>query len=47
MELVLLFYIIDEFCKEFEPKWRPLRGSNTYPLLNTRSETQDCRSYGD
>ncbi len=22
MELTALFYIIDEFCKEFEPKWR-------------------------
>jgi hypothetical protein len=25
MELVTLFYIIDEFCKEFEPKWRAQR----------------------
>jgi len=25
MELVLLFYIIDEFCKGFEPKWRAER----------------------
>ena len=25
MELVPLFYIIDEFCKEFEPKWRAER----------------------
>ena len=25
MELVLLFYIIDEFCKEFEPRWRAER----------------------
>lgn len=22
MELVSLFYLVDEFCKEFEPKWR-------------------------
>ena len=22
MELVALFYLINEFCKEFEPKWR-------------------------
>ena len=25
MELVALFYIIDEFCKDFEPKWRAER----------------------
>lgn len=25
MELVALFYIIDEFCQEFEPKWRQQR----------------------
>jgi hypothetical protein len=25
MELVTLFYLIDEFCKEFEPKWRAQR----------------------
>ena len=25
MELITLFYIIDEFCKEFEPKWRAER----------------------
>ncbi len=25
MELVALFYLIDEFCKEFEPKWRASR----------------------
>lgn len=25
MELVALFYLIDEFCKEFEPKWRKQR----------------------
>ena len=25
MELVTLFYIIDEFCKDFEPKWRAER----------------------
>jgi hypothetical protein len=25
MELVALFYLIDEFCKEFEPKWRAQR----------------------
>jgi hypothetical protein len=25
MELVKLFYLIDEFCKEFEPKWRAER----------------------
>lgn len=25
MELVALFYLIDEFCKEFEPKWRAER----------------------
>lgn len=25
MELVTLFYIIDEFCQEFEPKWRAER----------------------
>lgn len=25
MELVTLFYLIDEFCKEFEPKWRAER----------------------
>jgi Transposase DDE domain len=25
MELVALFYLIDEFCKEFEPKWREQR----------------------
>ena len=22
MELVSLFYLVDEFCKEFEPKYR-------------------------
>ena len=22
MELVTLFYIVDEFCKKFEPEWR-------------------------
>lgn len=25
MELVALFYLIDEFCKEFEPKWKAER----------------------
>ncbi len=25
MELVALFYLIDEFCKEFEPQWRKQR----------------------
>lgn len=25
MELVALFYLIDEFCKEFEPRWRATR----------------------
>ena len=25
MELVTLFYLIDEFCKQFEPKWRAER----------------------
>lgn len=25
MELVALFYLTDEFCKEFEPKWREQR----------------------
>ena len=25
MELTTLFYIIDEFCKDFEPKWRSSR----------------------
>lgn len=25
MELVALFYLIDEFCKEFEPSWRATR----------------------
>ncbi|HEV2403532.1 MAG TPA: transposase [Candidatus Saccharimonadales bacterium] len=25
MELVALFYLIDEFCKEFEPVWRQQR----------------------
>lgn len=25
MELVALFYLIDEFCKEFEPEWRKQR----------------------
>jgi len=25
MELVALFYLIDEFCKEFEPKWHAQR----------------------
>lgn len=25
MELVTVFYLIDEFCKEFEPKWRAER----------------------
>ena len=25
MELVALFYLIDEFCKEFEPKWQAER----------------------
>lgn len=25
MELVALFYLIDEFCQEFEPKWRAQR----------------------
>ena len=28
MELVALFYLIDEFCKEFEPKWREQRISS-------------------
>ncbi len=22
MELVSLFYLVDEFCKDFEPKWQ-------------------------
>ncbi len=22
MELVTLFYLVDEFCKQFEPEWR-------------------------
>ena len=25
MELVALFYLIDEFCQEFEPKWKAER----------------------
>ena len=28
MELTALFYIIDEFCKEFEPKWHSTRVSS-------------------
>jgi len=34
MELVALFYLIDEFCKEFEPKWRAQRVSSGLALRN-------------
>lgn len=38
MELVALFYLIDEFCKEFEPKWRAQRLSS-----GERQRTRYCR----
>jgi hypothetical protein len=38
MELVALFYLIDEFCKEFEPKWRAERLSS-----GERRRTKYCR----
>lgn len=38
MELVALFYLIDEFCKEFEPKWRAQR-----IVSGERHRTKYCR----
>lgn len=38
MELVALFYLIDEFCKEFEPGWRATRLT-----LGERRRTKHCR----
>lgn len=37
MELMALFYVVDEFCKEFEPKWRAQQ--------LTAGERQRCRPY--
>lgn len=37
MELVALFYLIDEFCKDFEPKWRAER------LRSGMSRNRSCR----
>jgi hypothetical protein len=37
MELIALFYLVDEFCKDFEPKWRAgayyFRATTTYCVL--------------
>lgn len=38
MELAALFYLIDEFCKEFEPKWRAQRVAS-----GERQRTKYCR----
>ena len=38
MELVALFYLIDECCKEFEPKWRAER-----IISGDRHRTKYCR----
>jgi hypothetical protein len=38
MELVALFYLIDEFCKEFEPGWRARRLAS-----GERQRTKLCR----
>jgi len=38
MELVALFYLIDEFCKELEPKWRAQRIAS-----GERQRTKHCR----
>lgn len=38
MELVALFYLIDEFCKEFEPKWRKQRIAS-----GTAQRNKPCR----
>lgn len=38
MELVTLFYLIDEFCKEFEPTWRATRLAS-----EERQRTRYCR----
>lgn len=37
MELVALFYLIDEFCKEFEPKWQAERISSGLAQRNKPS----------
>lgn len=36
MELTALFYIIDEFCKDFEPKWRSSRLASGQKQRNCR-----------
>jgi hypothetical protein len=36
MELVALFYLIDEFCQEFEPKWRAERLASGLQQRNRR-----------
>jgi hypothetical protein len=36
MELVALFYLIDEFCQEFEPKWRAERVASGLRQRNRR-----------
>jgi hypothetical protein len=38
MELVALFYLIDEFCQEFEPQWRAQRLAS-----GERQRTKQCR----
>lgn len=38
MELVALFYLIDEFCKEFEPKWQAGRLAS-----GLRQRNKPCR----
>ena len=38
MELVALFYLIDEFCQEFEPTWRASRLAS-----GERQRTKCCR----
>jgi len=34
MELVALFYLIDEFCKDFEPAWRKQRITSGWAQRN-------------
>lgn len=38
MELITLFYLVDEFCKDFEPKWRAERIRS-----GSRSRNRSCR----
>ena len=39
MELVSLFYLVDEFCKGFEPKWQAhLLGSGTVQRIMSGSQ---------